>query len=938
MAENSKIKVVGYAKKQVFNGDIEYRNFSDDLVGLQQTDGASTFTLGNFNITTTLDAKPSKIFITNKFSNFVSLCELDLSVEESQILLDQNSNVRLKLDKTNPCNYAYFGSFLEYVRVSLEEIITKWPASLYVTPNKGTSKTELTVEDYLYDPLVDECSFKINTDIIRNPYQINYLENGTILDTFNEDNDMRNLTVNFSSYSVLNGDDEYDVLNFTGATSNEGGYIYLKVKGNVFNDLTGTTGTTMYHIKPNKTKEEVFYNLLPDFQSNLLNRLTVPKFSSTYRFPERTETGNLVFKTKTLTWPTTDGYNIDFNSTDYTEYVADLIEIATDFDENKTNLMVRFLTAEAISDFDTVPRCDGNQEETAGQKMNRTLKIYGREYDEVKRYIDGIQFANTVTYDQKDNTPDAVLKYIARTMGWEMAQSVLENDLLKNYVTTAPSSYSGMSRGYTPLEAEIEMWRRLILNTPWTWKSKGARKAIEFMFKFIGAPDGLVEFNEFIYLAKDRIDVDLFKLLLEANDLPTEIDLYPIDSDGYPRVPNNTPDMYFQKGGLWYRQTAGTGATIDTLVGNNPHVGPYDGGAAFINQFNNLIPNFSATTLTSTTVTSDSTQLFTNYENGTINSYEGDYFIDILSTQNADLEDCVVVTTEKVPDPYPTASEITECGCEVEEEDFALMINVGCDFAEGQALKVSCDDKLVSVKQRTDGAYLFFYKKYDEFGNEVSGNWSSPYNSRECCRAIGGTPVYDEEWSTTDPTHLINAGYICCTTAQCGCSVTCDWTLATTTLSEMPLIDGTPYLLFEKPNGQTTTITPTGCSCIAGYTTAVQITDPNTGESGIGCMLNKSGVGDLIGESNVFYYTWINPKTNEPEVRIFKPLFNDQGDIINYPTEPIYSSFIEAVYEGRANGGLPCGSYMNNEAVIDNTGVPIDDDPTISTNVFITKR
>ena len=83
-----------------------------------------------------------------------------------------------------------------------------------------------------------------------------------------------------------------------------------------------------------------------------------------------------------------------------------------------------------------------------------------------------------------------------------------------------------------------------------------------------------------------------------------------MDSDGYPKFFRDTIDMYFQKGGKWYRETAGPTATQYVLEGNNPHVGPYDGGAAFINQFNNLIPNFQPVTVTSTTVTTNTVNLF----------------------------------------------------------------------------------------------------------------------------------------------------------------------------------------------------------------------------------------------------------------------------------------------------------------------------------------
>ena len=119
--------------------------------------------------------------------------------------------------------------------------------------------------------------------------------------------------------------------------------------------------------------------------------------------------------------------------------------------------MTRFLVSESISNFDTVPKCDGTEDETAGQKMNKTLKIYGREFDEVKKYIDGIAYSNNVSYDKKSNAPDQMIKYIARVMGWQLTSSVIENDLLKAYLDVPAPSYSGYSVGLTAAEAEIEL-------------------------------------------------------------------------------------------------------------------------------------------------------------------------------------------------------------------------------------------------------------------------------------------------------------------------------------------------------------------------------------------------------------------------------------------------------------------------------------------------
>jgi hypothetical protein len=54
------------------------------------------------------------------------------------------------------------------------------------------------------------------------------------LDTFNVSNTLRNVTVNYTNYSVLFNNVEYNVVGFTGATSDINDYIYLKVKGDPF--------------------------------------------------------------------------------------------------------------------------------------------------------------------------------------------------------------------------------------------------------------------------------------------------------------------------------------------------------------------------------------------------------------------------------------------------------------------------------------------------------------------------------------------------------------------------------------------------------------------------------------------------------------------------------------------------------------------------------
>jgi hypothetical protein len=616
----NKVKIVGYAKKEFFNNGVEYRNFSPDLVGNQTTSeiGTPVFTAGNFNITTNLDSKVNKNFVTNQYGDFMSLETLNLDDTIKNIFFESTKKVKLNLDSNDVLNYAYFGSLREYIRVSLENIIISWPASIYVTPYSSLdpSISGSTALNYTYDLATNKGTFDVHTDRITNSFDINFTSGGTIADTFNETNDLRNLAVNYASYVVSNDHGEFPIVDFSGSSATTATTINITVEGNAF--PLYAVENLFYHIRPSDVKVEEFFIGLNEFERNLLNRNVIPIYTGNFKVTTETETGAAVELIEKITWPVSDGYNIDFNSKDYTRYVTQLLSLAAESDDLKSNLMVRFLVSTSISEFDTIPDIDGTYEAGNAQKMTSALKIYGREFDELKKYMDGIAFANVVTYDKKNNTPDLVLKNLARIMGWDLISSIEEIDLITNYLKPKDSTYEGQSVGLTNTEAEIELWRRIILNTPWIWKSKGTRKTIEFLFKFIGTPDGLVTFNEYIYIADKSLDADRVKDMMEHFNNTRDIDSLNVDDDGYPRVLPNSPDMYFQKAGLWYRTTGGPNPDIDILYGNNPHIGPYDGGQAYIDQFAEcLVPNFVGAEGFEDLTASGDTGLFTNFCNGT---------------------------------------------------------------------------------------------------------------------------------------------------------------------------------------------------------------------------------------------------------------------------------------------------------------------------------
>ena len=907
MAKGDLIRVPGYSQRVIYNGNIEYRNFSDNLVGNQSVtnidnnnaESSSLFTMGNFVVAINASARSEYSFRGKNFSQFYDLTTLNFTNNVTKLISD-NVDIKLNLDNNNLSSYAYFGSAIEFIRVTLENIITYWPASLYLNSVLTTAYgdyTGYTVENYTYDAYNDKSKFDVDVTMINNNFDLVFTQNGSVVDTFNADNKLRNITLNYVDYVISYNGNEYAILEFTGSTNEISGYINLVVEGNPFEDITSTATTRLesYHIKPNKLKVDTFFNGLTSFEQNILNRYTVPKYTSTYDY-DMVGTDNIVYKSKkSVSWPVTDGYNIDFYTTNYVGYVNSLIQIASASDKVSSDILTRFLVSKSISDFDSLPQYDGTFEVTSGQKMTKMLKIYGRSFDEVKIWMDGLKLFNTVTYDKKNNTPDQLVKGLAKNMGWEMTTPLSDNNLLSHYVETNQSTYSGQSTGLSAQQAEIEMWRRLIINSAWLFKSKGSRKSIEFFFKFLGIPKGLVDLNEYIYKAKNKVDMDIFYKILDRFNLDTDLTLYNVDYEGYPKFPAQNGDMFFQKSGLWYRQTGGAGTSEHILTGNNPHIGPYDGGQTYLSQLYNLIPDFEPFTIVNEVKLTGSTNLFYNYNKGKMNYYEGNIFVDVLDSRGIDKSECVTKTTSIITDPYPNYQE-TICGCPCEVEDDILSVCLKNKIVKNTT--TSCDTGIESyeyvnqagLNQPYPFIYVYEKKLYDMNNNFVNGTVPTIFRNKECCIKDGGYPyLYDNYFVSNSSginggifyTGFANTGYICTKspgessdfrTQGGGCFIACQWRIANTnqdgtgfnklnnatvTISDITwTYKNETYLKFVSPKNSWGIVKKDGtylfgepeykytneadsCFCDTGISTPALVVDPVTGKQGYGCKIRR---------------------------------------------------------------------------------------------------
>ena len=430
------------------------------------------------------------------------------------------------------------------------------------------------------------------------------------------------MKVEYTKYSLYYKGIGYNVVGIVPTTSLTSGTLKLYVNGNPFLGATFTNDDLV--IRPNDLEvNKVFNENLDEVENFLLNRNVSPKYTATFKIPKEAEDGSYYIQNSNISWPLYGAWNIDIITKSFETYITSINDISESFDLYRTNLVSRFLTTGAFKEFDT-----------PDQKVEKVLQIYGKSFDDVKKYITALSYMTSVNYNVSNDIPSQLLKNLAQTLGWNINISpISETELLTSVFGTTnnnASVYPGISQQQTPDELNYQYYRNLVLNSAFLFKSKGTRKSIEILMRLIGAPEALVEFNEYVYLADQKINLSQFDTqfsqisggtyvqqipILEAGnifsifgypytgftttgdiqDVNITIDEYPMDEYGYPTTPTNSESYFFQMGSGWFEQTPQHRApenvdlTNSVFVGNNPNYQtvllPYSYGQEYLNRY-----------------------------------------------------------------------------------------------------------------------------------------------------------------------------------------------------------------------------------------------------------------------------------------------------------------------------------------------------------------
>ena len=428
-----------------------------------------------------------------------------------------SNKIVIKPNSRRLTDFACYGSAHELIRATLTDIVAKFPAEIYVT-NKQLGETNIFTTDI---DLKNTKIYEYKTwYIVENPFNVDLLQQ--VIPEGSQVSPLRYLCDSKYEYVVLdnkeniiaNGNDFIGNGIFYETTFApdkncivNGDYLgevkfYKKdsptnpvLKITCFNyedKLLYLANKAEYRVRPNSIKINEFFENLDDFGKVLLNQYT--NYTAIFETYEETNEDGWQMSEKSYKWPIgAGGWNLAINGIAYANYINDLTQLSIGYDMLYTDAIWRDMVHESISNMDLTMISNGEEENIDSSKMRQMLNVAGRQFDELKKYIDNIKSTNQITYTQENNTPDYFLSDKIELSGWEpkeILKDVPDSEL------TEPM-YGARTLGFTANDANNEFMRRLQLNSKQILAEKGTKRGIEDLMALFGyhSTDWLRKYN-----------------------------------------------------------------------------------------------------------------------------------------------------------------------------------------------------------------------------------------------------------------------------------------------------------------------------------------------------------------------------------------------------------------------------------------------------------
>lgn len=462
------------------------------------TSSNSLFTFGDFSLQEP-DTGFGVVNLTGKtFSkiNIDNLNSLTNGMFDYAAIYTASTNTRLlNLTVEDPVSYAYFSSFYTKIAQAINNITANFPYAI-LSQNLSLGNNISNISYNMFDNITN---FTIEESSLINQGNVVYKLGAT--NNYSLFNDYTNFSIQLSGAGESS---VYPISYYTYSSLTQ--QLYFSVIGNVFSGISPTLNFPIY-IRPSSQRLGQFKKTISPLEYQLL-------YNGQFLVPSPDVDATVL---SSYTWSKSiDGFNPDSYGIDFDSFTNSILTDSQRVDEVKTNIFLRTVIPDNFIDLDS-----------DDQIYQRLVQVYGDEFDKMKQYIDGIAYAHSIEYTRKNSVPNIFMQRLASLLGANLRNTFTDVDFFKYIAGEAEGTGSSYQ------DFNYELWTRILVNLNFLYKRKGTRDAIMFIFKILGAPDCLINFNEFVYKVTQK--------KYDGTD-------FSIDPDGYPSIINN-PNI-FQSGGV----------------------------------------------------------------------------------------------------------------------------------------------------------------------------------------------------------------------------------------------------------------------------------------------------------------------------------------------------------------------------------------------------
>ena len=474
----------------------------------------SIFSFGDFkiqrNITSNLLSSDTRQF---SYSNYGTLSSLSNEFFDATEVVNTTVNdLNPKTDEPN--SYAYFGSIYTKVGSAINNIINKFPYAMlfYYPATSGASIINYS------NTFSGTSIFDLPLTAITNQGDVIYASGTT-----SGSSDI-SLYHNYDQFEIQLGigisSDTHSIIYYNHDAANN--RLHFEIEGTLFSATTASATNPIY-VRPTEKRYYQFKKTLSNLEYQLL-------YEEKFMVPNPDDD---TFESQTFTWPKNiDSFNIDISGSGFVDYLTSLLNSCRAIDDIKTNWMVRTMIPENYLELDSDLEEKRTNPSSSGSGIYRiATTVYADEFDKIKQYIDGLAFAHSLNYHDQETIPNKFMHRLSSLLGWEAINEFNDTDIFQ-YLAQEDSE------GFTKADYNFDLWKKILININWLYKKKGTRDALQFMFKLMGAPDCLVNFNEIVYRIKQATT---------ATTINSSTSLK-ITDDGYPNYEQS--QWQFQEGGI----------------------------------------------------------------------------------------------------------------------------------------------------------------------------------------------------------------------------------------------------------------------------------------------------------------------------------------------------------------------------------------------------